>query len=222
MQPDDAHSYILVRMVDDPKDPDDPDRNGNTETKELVDPGSHKKSVPAPATVLPPAVIQALRSQNIDINVLLVQVASKSHDVEQAANLTERLLEVSSKFEAQRIKNFEASANAIIGAKTKDPDEIDKRRNNATRRTLKRVIALASLASIGGGITVACRGGSLMMVGLLLTVGFFALAVMAVLASGESMTANDVAVVANVIKSFPFGGNGNQGQNQLGGKKKRS
>src|SRR5207253_391678 len=85
----------------------------------------------------------------------------------------------------------------IIEAKLKDPDEVEKRRNNGVRRNLKLLIGFIALLVIGGGIAGALLKGPIIVVSLLLLIGAVSIAMLGPLASGESVTASDVAQILN-------------------------
>jgi hypothetical protein len=84
---------------------------------------------------------------------------------------------------------------AVIDAKTRDPDEIEKRQNNAVRRGLKVLIGVLALLAITGGLVGAALGGNLIVVALALLIGAVGVAMLGPLASGESVSAADVVQI---------------------------
>lgn len=104
-------------------------------------------------------------------------------------------MEIAEKFEQKRLQAFRDKVQAVIDAKTRDPDEIEKRQNNAVRRGLKVLIGVLALLAITGGLVGAALGGNLIVVALALLIGAVGVAMMGPLASGESVSAADVVQI---------------------------
>jgi hypothetical protein len=134
------------------------------------------------------------------VNVLLVQLVQKAQDPNAIVQSSEKLLGLAEKFELQRVENFLRMANAIIDVKTRDPDELEKRRNNQVRRYLKGVVGACAVGCLGGGILSASLGGSIVTVALLVAAGSIALAMTGPLAAGESMSSNDVVRIVSAMR----------------------
>jgi hypothetical protein len=167
---------------------------------------------------LVPEVLEAIQREEgrIDVNVILVQLVQKSQDPEAFVEKAERVLAVTQRFEEQRVENFKQMAKAVIEVKAADPDEIDKRRNNRTRRTLKLTVAGVMASSVVGAITSALMGGEILLTGLFVIVGTLALAMAGPLATGESMSSTDVVrIVTALTKAIP-------GQKETKGKESRA
>lgn len=155
--------------------------------------------------MLVPEVLEALRqerAQSIDINVLLVQIVQRTQDPEVSLAQTERLLEITRKFEHQRVEDFQRRSDAIIRVKERDPDEIEKRKNNAVRRWLKVATAACALVCLVGGILCAMTGASVIVTGLMFIVGALALALIGPFASGESVSSTDAVRMIQAVTSL--------------------
>lgn len=143
-------------------------------------------------------VVEAIRQEKtgqINVNILIQQVGEKSHNPEEIIAQTERALALASKWEENRLAAFKERVGAVIDAKTRDPDEVEKRLNNKVRRCLKWSIAIVAMVTIIGGIAGALIGGPLIVVTLLLLIGAVSIAMLGPLASGESISANDVVQI---------------------------
>jgi hypothetical protein len=154
--------------------------------------------------VILPEILETLRQEgkHVDVNVLLVQLIQKSKDTDNVVEISERMLAVAQRFEDQRVENFMRMANAIIDVKQRDPDEQEKRRNNRMRRGLKVVVGACAIGCLGGGIACVLYGGSMVVTSLLVAVGAIALAMSGPLASGESMSSNDVVRIVSAMKGM--------------------
>jgi hypothetical protein len=146
------------------------------------------------ADLLLPEVLAAVRQEGakIEVNVLLANITEKSQSPEELVKYSEELLDIARKFEDHRVETFKKMSGAVIEAKTKDPDEIEKRANNGMRRRLKGVLAIGGIGSIFGAVAVGLYGGNLLVAVLLGTVGAMCLATLGPLASGESVSSNDM------------------------------
>src|SRR4051812_12828183 len=109
--------------------------------------------------------------QPINVNILIQQVSQKSTNPAEIVAQTEKALELVERWEQKRLQAFKDRVAAIIDAKTKDPDEIEKRQNNGVRRRLKHLIGLMAFLAVGGGIAVILMGGPIVVVTALLLVG---------------------------------------------------
>lgn len=143
-------------------------------------------------------VVEAIRQEKqgqINVNILIQQVSEKSNNPEEIITQTERVLELAEKWEARRVQAFRDRVDAIVEAKTKDPDEIQKRQSNKVRRGLKVLLGFIAPTAILGGIAVAAIGGNIIVVALLLLIGVVTVAMLGPLASGESVSASDVVQI---------------------------
>lgn len=148
-----------------------------------------------------PELLEAIQREEgrIDVNVILVQLVQKSENPEAFVEKAERVLAVTQRFEEQRVENFKRMAHAVIEAKTADPDEVDKRRNNRARRALKLTVAGVMVVSVVGAVTNAAAAGGIVLTGLFVIIGALALAMAGPLATGESMSPMDVV---RIVKAF--------------------
>lgn len=135
------------------------------------------------------------KSGQINVNILIQQATEKAHTSSEIITTTEQAIELARKHDEARIESFKARVEAIIDAKTRDPDEIQKRKNNGVRRCLKLMIGGIAIVAISGGITVAAVGGGIVVATLLLLTGVVSVAMMGPLASGESVSASDVVQI---------------------------
>lgn len=152
--------------------------------------------------VLIPQLVDAFRKEGapVDINVLLVQVIQKTHDPEEAVEKSRQIMTMVKDIEKQRVENFSNMAQAVIEVKLRDPDEIEKRRNNKMRRILKGLVGVCAIGGLGGGIAGVAMGASLIVTSLLVAAGALALAMSGPLAAGESISSNDVVRILNSLR----------------------
>jgi hypothetical protein len=168
----------------------------------------------ATSDILLPEIVEAIRQEGarVDVNVLLIQLVKRVADPDDIVGQSEKLLEVAQKFEDHRVANFQKMANAIIDVKERDPDELEKRRNNRVRRALKGVVgSCAVTAVIGAGLSV-WLGGGIVVTGLLVAIAAVSLAMSGPLASGESMSPNDAVRIVHAVRGWipPAGEKGAQ------------
>lgn len=144
-------------------------------------------------------IVEALQQQDkagaINVNILIQQVSQKAHDPAEMLAQTERAIQIAEKYDQTRLAAFKERVDAVIDAKLRDPDEVEKRQNNGVRRSLKRLIGILAIGTITGGIAGALLGAPIVVVMLLLLVGTVAVAMLGPLASGESVSAADVAQI---------------------------
>lgn len=144
-------------------------------------------------------VVKGEAGGQININILLQQVIAKAESPDRALEHADASIRLSERYEDHRIKTFQARTQAIIDAKTNDPDEIEKRSNNRVRRQLKAVIAGCAITGIGGAVVSAVIGASMVVTGLMASVGVVSIAMLGPLASGESISSTDVVRMVNAI-----------------------
>lgn len=155
--------------------------------------------------VLAPEIVEAVRGETggqININILLQQVTEKEESPDRALKHADALIKLSERYEEHRLKTFQARTRAIMEAKANDPDEIEKRSNNRVRRQLKAVIAGCAVAGVVGAISSAVVGAPIVITGLLGVFGVVSVAMLGPLASGESISSNDVVRMVNAIGSI--------------------
>jgi hypothetical protein len=187
--------------------------------KEDQPPGQKPEGEKAPVLarktqeVILPELLETIRQEgaHVDINVLLVQLGKRGDDPGEFVVNAEKILEVAQKYEDRRVENFKRMAHAIIEVKLRDPDEVEKRRNNGMRRFLKGVIGGCAVVGLGGGIAALPLGASIVTIGALLSVGVLALAMCGPLATGESMSSNDVVRIMNAMRTM-FSGRREDGE----------
>jgi hypothetical protein len=154
---------------------------------------------------VPREVADAMRAEQnsqVNVNVLLVTVVEKSQSVDETLRATEQVMKFAREFENQRLEIFKARAEAIIDVKRRDPDEIEKRRNNRTRRHLKYGLTVCGMGALAGGVAIALAGGSFVAAALLFVVGGSILPMLGPLASGESVSSNDVVRIVNAVSNL--------------------
>jgi hypothetical protein len=151
-----------------------------------------------------PEVLPATRNR-VDVNIFLFQVAQRVDPSEMVAT-TRQMFELINEFEHKDVELFKARADALIDAKTRDPDEVDKRKSNAVRRVLKIVVAVLAAVMLFGGIGIAAYQGSIVVAALLISSGAVGLAMIVFLATGESLTASDLVrvITAAARSSHPL------------------
>jgi hypothetical protein len=174
------------------------------DTSEQATPEESKLQKADQRAGLVPEVLEALRGESpgtINVNILLQLISEKTQTSTQALEQFEQALKLARRYEDHQLETFKQRSQAIIDTKTRDPDEVDKRRNNA-RRYLKGVIAAAALVGLGGGLVVGANGGNIVMVGLLLAIGTVSIAMLGPLASGESISSNDVVRMIRAAKGL--------------------
>lgn len=150
---------------------------------------------------LPAEVIQALdaSTSSVDVNVLLVQLIKKEPSPAEFVAQSREMLDMVKELEEWRLSNFKQRADAVIDAKTRDPDEIDKRANNGVRRFLRRLIGiLAVLSLLGAGVGV-WQGAPALVTTMLMAVVALSTSFAGVLAMGESVTTEEVVRVMREV-----------------------
>lgn len=155
-----------------------------------------------PDTSLAPEIVEALKIEGnaqININILIQKVAEKAQTPEMALQHIDTAIELSRKYEDHRLDTFRARTRAIIDAKENDPDEIEKRLNNRTRRQLKGVIATCAVVGIAGALVSAAVGGGIVITGLLAAFAGVSIAMSGPLASGESISSTDVVRMVQAL-----------------------
>src|SRR3954470_14295474 len=152
--------------------------------------------------VIIPQLVEAFRKGGapLDINVLLVQVIRKTHDPVEALESSRQLIAMVKDIEQERVENFRNMANAVIEVKQRDPDEIEKRRNNKMRRLLKGLVGACAIGGLGGGIAGVAMGANLVVTSLLVAAGCLGLALSGPLAAGESVSSNDVVRIVSALR----------------------
>ena len=144
-------------------------------------------------------VLKGSTSGQINVNILLQQVTEKEESPERALQHADALISLSERYEEHRLRTFQSRTRAIIDAKISDPDEIEKRSNNRVRRQLKIVIAGCAVTGIVGMLLSAATGGAIVVTGLLATIGVVSIAMLGPLASGESISSNDVVNMVTAL-----------------------
>ena len=172
-----------------------------------------------------PEILEAVRQEGnqVNINILLQRVSEHEDNPDKMLEQTEKVLALAQKFEDHRLNSFQKRADAIIDVKTRDPDEIEKRNNNRARRCLKFVVAAGALGGfIGAGLCVVFSS-SIVLAGMFATGGALSLAMLGPMATGESVSSNDVVRIVSAIRGALGGSQesqktGNQQQQQRGKK----
>ena len=137
-------------------------------------------------------------SGSINITFALSQLAKNPESADGLISHLRQIDALNADTEKRQIENRERYLKILQDHRLRDPDEIDKRKSNDTRRFLKKTIAGTASACIFGCIGTAIamslsHSYSLMLVALLLGTGGLALLLSVIpLASGESMSSGDV------------------------------
>ena len=149
---------------------------------------------------VPDEILEVLQgsTSGIDVNVLLVTIVQKAPP-DQFAEEARQILALTQEYEKFRLDNFKARADAVIDVKTRDPDDIEKRANNQARRALKYAIAVIGLAGSAGAVAGVALESGIVIVGLMLSIAIISLATLPLLASGESISANDVVRIVRAV-----------------------
>lgn len=150
---------------------------------------------------LVPEVVEIVRqeqAQAIDVNVFLHNLPQ---DSQVGLAYFKEALEISKAFEEHRVDIFKQRTEAIIKYKGADPDEIEKRKNNSVRRVMRLTIAGVTVgAPICAVLVMLSIGISALtapIIVLFLAIGGLSLSMMGPLASGESISSNDVVRLLN-------------------------
>lgn len=167
--------------------------------KKAVDSGD-APGLPDPVTHELVRLAEQQSSGRIDVNVLLRVVVEKAQAPEVAIESAKAMLDIAERFEDHAIRSFQKQVAAVIEAKRTDPDEVEKRRNNRARRFLKYVVAGLAVGGVIGAIAAIASGAGVVVSGGLLCVGAVGLACLAPLASGESVSSNDVVRIIEAFK----------------------
>lgn len=147
--------------------------------------------------------ISKYESPSVDPNYIIANAIAKAKTPEQTIMLAREAMKVSAEYEEMRTQLFERRTNAIVEYKRKDPEEIEKRKSNSVRRFIKICVSSAMLmgvvttlvSMILGGLTPSCVAVSILLIGF----SIFALAQSGPMASGESVSSNDIV---RIIKAF--------------------
>jgi len=160
-----------------------------------------KSEVQKSADLVVPEVVAAVEHNRpvININILLAQVSQKGGTSKEILDDSERALMLAQKYEDHNLAVFKARSQAIIDFKLRDPDEIDKRANNQTRRILKYALATGGVGGLGGLITGALMAAPVVVTGLSGIIGVLCLGALAPLASGESVSSTDVVRIVDAL-----------------------
>jgi len=159
-------------------------------------------SIALDASVVP-EVVSAMREERIgriNINVLLQRVTEHHEDPDAVIARTEKMLALAEKYEGNRLRAFTDRANAIIDVKTRDPDEVEKRQNNRTRRCLKYAVGAMSFAALGGALLCVWTEANVVLAGLFGCSGALGLAMLGPMATGESVSSTDIVRIVNAIR----------------------
>lgn len=114
-------------------------------------------------------------------------------------------LETLERYSERRILREEKRAAAFLELKRKDPDEIDRRADSATRRLLQESLAFcAVLCVLGVGLSV-CLGAGILVLAVLSGVTVVVVAQLGMLASGEAVTAQAIGSVLEKLRPLSKG-----------------
>jgi hypothetical protein len=113
----------------------------------------------------------------------------------------ERRIKLAVAFEEARRQSFLRTADALLAIKSRDPDEIEKRKNNRMERFLKGVIGGSVVLGLGGGLASILLGSNIMVIGILLIAGCLGLAMAGPLASGRPISSGDVIEIVRALRS---------------------
>lgn len=175
--------------------------SGASESRKAGD-SSEKLQTTGQGSALPQELVEVLKGESsrpININILLQQVAEKENSPERAMDHARELIGLSERYEDRMLEVFQARTRAIIAAKTDDPDEIEKRLNNRVRRQLKIVLAGCAVAGMTGMLLTVATGGPIVVIGLLAAIGVVSIGMLGPLASGESISSNDVVSMVTAL-----------------------
>lgn len=137
-------------------------------------------------------------TSRVDINLLVINLTQKSESTEETVESVRQTLEVLREWERFELDTFKERTDAVIDAKRRDPDEIEKRKNNGVRRGLKWCVAGLAVACLAGTVWAAVAGLTVVATVLGIVTGL-AVAGLIVLASGESVSASDVVKIFNAL-----------------------
>ena len=168
----------------------------------MVDERDPSNKLQKAATNLVPEIVEASTDEGgaqININILLQQIAERTEDPDKVTQHFKTIIDLSKQYEEHRLEVFRARTQALIDAKKNDPDEIEKRLNNLTRRKLKGVIGACAIAGIAGALVTVIIGSGIVVTGLLGIVGVVAIAMSGPLASGESISSRDVVRMVRAV-----------------------
>jgi hypothetical protein len=184
-------------------------RGGDSKERAMADDRGNADAPDSPRETslqtIVPEVLEAVRSEGtsqVNINILLQQVSEREPDPDRALEQTARIMVLTRQFEEHRLQAFKERANAIIDVKTRDPDEVEKRRNNRVRRCLKFILGAMVPILFGGAIACVLWGGSVLVAGMLSVGGAVSLAMLGPLATGESVSSTDVVRIVNAIRGM--------------------
>lgn len=139
----------------------------------------------------------AERTLDVDINRLL-ELAARGKEAENGITLAQQALDLRSRSDEQRVRHMREMMEAVIDAKTRDPDEKERRETAKFRRGLTSMLGLSGIVSLVFLYRVATTSGSLPGMFLFTGLSLFCLAVTALFASGATIT---VRTIQGLIKT---------------------
>lgn len=146
----------------------------------------------------PEAVDAAHFALDINFNALL-EVAARGKQVEDGLALVRQVLELRSEAEAQRVKHFREVTQAVIDAKTRDPDEVERRESAKFRRGLMAMVGISGLLFGVGSVIVGGVGGNIIAFSVLSALSVICLTYTVILASGGVLTPRNVQPIITAV-----------------------
>lgn len=129
----------------------------------------------------------------------LAALAARSKQVAEGLALARQVREWETQVEAQQLEHFRQVTEAIIAAKARDPDELERREAARHRRGLMTIVGVSGLLFCGGALGVGLQGGSLMVFVALAALSVLCLSYTALLASGGTLTARSVQSIIKAV-----------------------
>lgn len=144
------------------------------------------------------AAEEKLAVSAVNVNVLVEKLVVHA-PAEKRVETLKQFFDATLEFEERRLALSERAATNAINQKLRDPDEVEKRANNRARRILKYGTLGLAFLGIAGGIVLVNAGSSTYIGAAVVFAGTMGLGLSAVLASGESVSTNDLVKLANVL-----------------------
>lgn len=141
--------------------------------------------------ILPP------EQPGLNANLIIINMIQRV-DPEDITRTVEHTLQSIGNYNHNQFEEEKERAEFTLDLKKRDPDEIEKRKNNATRRALKWFIALCSGLSIVGSVGAAFAGSTVAST-MLGALGVVCISSLAPLAAGESMSASDIIRIIKAV-----------------------
>jgi ABC-type siderophore export system fused ATPase/permease subunit len=139
--------------------------------------------------------------QTINVQVVFQAIAEHEEDPQKWAQTMRTILAVAKEAQDQELDFFKRQADAVIEAKTKDPELKNGRANSFSRRVLRYAVASTLVLSLVGCVLLVYIGADWPVVAALIAVvTFCAVLATGLAAGGDAPTPEQIAVLAKTAR----------------------